>query len=115
MAGQHKFVCNKGSTFNPIITLYSDEARTTPIDLSGYTARMSVRKDVNTAPIITLTTSGGITIDGPNGQVLPLIDNATTSGFATDTYKYSLELESGSGIVKRRLEGPFVVDEEITL
>jgi hypothetical protein len=50
---------------------YTDKATETPIDLTGYEARLQIRRSYqdSTADLELLSTDGEITIDGPNGEI----------------------------------------------
>lgn len=93
---------------------------TSPVDLTGYTARMQVREtQASTATILSLTSGSGITLGGTAGTILLEASATTTAGVASaDTpqavYAYDLELVSGAGYVTRLVEGNFYVDPEVT-
>lgn len=110
--GIYDMTCQQGATFTKSIT-WKDSAGD-PVDLTGYTARMQVRADPDTAEILELTTSGGITLGGVAGTIALLASAATTAALAPGIYRYDLELVSGAGVVTRLLQGRFIVDAEIT-
>lgn len=93
---------------------------TTPVDLTGYTARMQVREAHNsTTPILSLTSGSGITLGGTAGTIYLEASATTTAGVAVagtprDQYVYDLELISGAGYVTRLVEGDFYLDPEVT-
>ena len=104
---------------------FSDEHGTIT-DLSGYTARMEIRTELpdddSTADdedvLIRIDTgsNGGITIDGPKGEVVLEIDATTTATFPVATYTYEPELIAPSGDVEDFLApSSFVVLPEVTL
>jgi hypothetical protein len=86
------------------------------INLAGYTARMQVRPSVESDIVtIELTTSNGrISIDEPNGIVVLFISDADTAALDPGSYKYDLELISGSGRVYCPVQGSFKVKAEVT-
>ena len=95
----------------------------TAVDLTGWTARMHVRENFDSAtPLIELTTeNGGLTVEaGTDGRISLYISDEDTSGFlsATDTspvsYKYDLEVITPSGDVGSPMYGKFKVLPEIT-
>lgn len=93
---------------------------TSPVNLTGYTARMQVREtQASTATIMSLTSGSGITLGGTAGTIYLEASAATTAGIATEAtpqtqYVYDLELISGAGYVTRLVEGNFIVDPEVT-
>lgn len=115
--GIHNFTCNQGATFSRTIT-WKDSANAA-YDLTGFTARMHVRKTVITAnTIITLTTANSRITLGSNaatkGQITLTISAADTANLVPAVYVYDLEIVSGGGIVDRLIEGNFVVKAEVT-
>ncbi len=93
---------------------------TTPVDLTGYSARMQVREtQSSTATILSLTSGSGITLGGTAGTILLEASATTTAGIATsqtpqNQFVYDLELVSGAGYVTRLVEGNFLIDPEVT-
>jgi len=86
-----------------------------PINLTGFTAKMQLRKEYNsTTADLTLTTGGGgIVITGATG-VVDISVTATQSGALDPTYYvYDLELISGSNI-SRLIQGQITVAEQVT-
>lgn len=93
---------------------------TTPVNLTGYSARMQVREtQASTATILSLTSGSGITLGGTAGTILLEASATTTAGVAASSspqtvYVWDIELVSGAGYVTRLLEGNFFVDPEVT-
>lgn len=91
-----------------------------PVNLTGYTARMQVREtQASTATILSLTSGSGITLGGTAGTIYLEASASTTAGVPAsnspqDQYAYDLELVSGAGYVTRLVEGNFFVDPEVT-
>jgi len=112
-AGIYNFTCEQGSTFQREleVTNFDDTVR----DLSGMTARMQVRKDLDAASaLIELTTENGrITIDGDDGKVSLLISSADTAALQFSGV-YDLELVGSTGVVERLIQGLFNLDENAT-
>jgi hypothetical protein len=111
--GKYNIICPQGSTFSQQLT-YSIDA--TPINLTGYTARMQVReKHTSTKKDLTLTTeNGGITLGGAAGTIHLDISATTTAALHAKEYVYDLELVSSSNLVMRLIEGKFIVTPEVT-
>ena len=88
----------------------------TPLNLTGYTARMQLRTSY-TAPevILELTTENSrIVITPLTGVVMLLLDAVTTAALVAKNYVYDLELVSPTGFVFRALQGEAIVSPEVT-
>ena len=87
----------------------------TPVNLTGYTARMQVRK-LHSSPtaVLSLTNLAGITLGGSAGTIVLAATATQTAAITASTYVYDLELVSGAGVVTRLLEGTMTVDAEAT-
>jgi hypothetical protein len=112
-AGRYDITCEQGATFAR--TLQWLDENEAPIDLTGYTARMHVRKTVKSATtLIELTTANGrITLTPADGK-LDLLLTATLTAAITDGGVYDVELVSPGGVVTRILEGKFTLSREVT-
>lgn len=134
IAGKYTMICQRGSTFDIQMTLqYTNPdypancadpnncSEFLPWDLTGYRARMQIRKYIESAqPIATLTTENAatfrITLGDPtptDGKISLFIraedtKNITTSGI------YDIEIISPTNEVDRILEGEFVLSQEVT-
>lgn len=88
----------------------------TPIDLTGYTARMQIRSDVDSDTVlVSLTTeNGGITLGGTDGTVTLLISATATAALTWDEGVYDLELVSSGGVATRLVSGRIAVSDEVT-
>lgn len=111
--GKYNMVCPQGSTFSQQLTYSIDDE---VVDLTGYSARMQVReKHASTTKILDITTqNGGISISGPQGNILLNINASSTSELKPKEYVYDLEIVSSSNFVTRILEGKFIVTPEVT-
>jgi hypothetical protein len=105
--------CEQGSTFQRV--LFHKNADGTAINLTGYTARMQVRKFVNSADVtLSLTTENGrLVIDPLLGKITMTISAADTTTLPVGCYVYDLELVSGS-FVKKLIYGGLHVVGEVT-
>lgn len=111
-AGNYDLTIEQGATFAQRIT-YKVPAGT-PVDLTGYTARLQVRRTAASPVALSLTTeNGGITLGGAAGTIDLAITATATAAIAADAYVYDLELVSGA-TVTRLLEGNVVVSREVT-
>lgn len=113
--GYLDLTCYQGANFDYTLTWQTNG---TPVNITGYTARMQVREsyDAGTA-IVSLTNGSGITLGGTAGTIgLSLSATATAALDGTPNVQsiYDLELVSGTGYVTRLVEGRFMVYPEVT-
>lgn len=113
MAGKHTFEVKKGNTFNDYVVWKPGGV---VANLTGYSARMHIRKNVNDATaLFTMTDANSkIVIDALNGKLTFLLTAAETDAVTQENYKYDLEIESGAGVVTTILEGDFIFTDEAT-
>lgn len=111
-AGLLNLNIEQGSTFN-LIMLYEDE-NGLPIDLTGMTARMQLRRQFSSESILlSMTTENGrIVITPLTGEIALFID-ATDTALLTGSGQYDLELVNGL-VVNRLLQGTFKICNEVT-
>lgn len=112
-AGALDFTIEQGATFNLLLTW---EINNVAVNITGYTARLQARVDVeDTEVILSLTTAnGGITLGGAAGTI-SLNQTATqTASLAAGGYVYDLELISGASVVTRLVQGELNVSPEVT-
>jgi hypothetical protein len=88
----------------------------TPIDLTGYTARMQIRGKIDDAGTIAeLTTeNSGITISTANSTITITISATATALYTFSTAVYSLELVSSGGVVTPFITGTMTLVKEVT-
>lgn len=113
-AGIYHFTCEQGATFtrDVEVTNFDDSIR----DLSGYTARMQVRKDLESASaLVELTTENGRISVTPNTGTVSLTITAADTAALEFSGIYDLELIGASGVVERLLQGNFHLDENVTI
>lgn len=87
-----------------------------PVDLTGFTARMQIRGDIDsTAVIAELTTAnGGIVIDNTLKTITLLISAVNTALFTFTTAVYDLELVSSGAQVTPFCGGIITLVKEVT-
>ena len=123
-AGTYNFTCEQGATFTRLIELeepdlIADPTGNTfvPIDISGYTARMQIRRTLESStPMISLTTENNRLVINPgdaNNQVKITLTDEETSTLTTSGV-YDLEIESPDGVVSRVLQGAVTLSLEVT-
>lgn len=128
-AGNYNITCEAGSTFRRTIEIEQPDLANDPtgqtyedFDLQGYTARMQVRRTIeSTAFLLELTTeNGGLTInpaDELNQIYIDVAASVTASlanNFNTVNAVYDLEIVNGDGVVSRILQGTFTISPEVT-
>jgi hypothetical protein len=112
-AGTLDFTIEQGATFNLLLTWKIND---TLVNLTGYTARLQARVDVeDTELILSLTTAnGGITLGGAAGTI-SLDQTATqTTLLPAGTYVYDLELIAANSTVTRLVQGELLISPEVT-
>lgn len=113
-AGVYNITIEQGSTFT--LNLTWKDSSGAAINITGYTARMQVRKSVDAASTTLSLTSGAgdITLGGAAGTISITVSAASTASIASGNYVYDLELVSGAGVVTRLLQGAVTVSPEVT-
>lgn len=112
MAGEYNFTIEQGATFNLLMTWRIDNVA---VNLTGYTARLQARIDVDeTDTILSLTTGAGITLGGAAGTITLDQSAAQTAVLPKGEYVYDLELQSSGGVVTRLLQGELNISAEVT-
>ena len=88
----------------------------TPVNLTGFTARMSIKNKVGGTTLFSLTTeNGGISINVADSLIKLNISAADTAGFDWKKGVYDLEMVSASGVVTALLKGQVFVETEVTV
>jgi hypothetical protein len=114
-AGIYNIVADQGATLSRTIT-WKDSAKKA-INITGYTARMHVRSEVESASIVLelTTTNSRITLGGVSGTVTMTVSAATMATIPEGKYVYDLEIVAPvTGVVNRLIQGNFVVRPEVT-
>ena len=114
-AGTYNIVADQGKTLVRRLRYGTRNAGVfTPLNNSGFTARMQVRKTIPAAtPVLNLSTSTGeIVLGGVDGIISVTVTAAAMAGLA-GTYVYDLELVNGA-IVYGVVRGEFRVRPEVT-
>lgn len=88
----------------------------TPINLTGFTAQMQIRANVDSPTVlVSLTTSnGGIVLGGAAGTIALLISATATAAFTWSDAVYSLQITSSGGIVTSLLQGAVTIVTDAT-
>jgi len=88
----------------------------TPINLTGYTARMQIRESINNPVVVheLTTANGGITFNTSNYSITLNIPASVTTGFTFMSAVYSLEVVSSGGLVSTLTVGNVGLVKEVT-
>lgn len=110
-----KLTIDQGATFRKRF-VWKSGSPATPVDLTGYKARMQIRAEVESPEaLLTLTTeNGGITLGGVTGEIDLYVSAVVTTGFDWTDGVYDIELVTPNGDVIRRIAGTVVVTPEVT-
>lgn len=113
IAGVYNITCEQGATFERVFTFYNQDG-TTPFDLTGYSARMQIRRDIDaTTTLLDLTTENGrIALGGAEGTITLTLTPGETAAL-TDDGVYDLEISTAEAVY-RVLKGAFRLDPEVT-
>jgi hypothetical protein len=111
-AGTYNIAIEQGATYDQTFTWTVNAA---PVNLTGYAARMQFRQSAaNPTVNFDIATGGSITLGGAAGTIRIQITASNTSALAAGNYVYDLELQSGTGVVTRLLQGTVTVSPEVT-
>jgi hypothetical protein len=119
IAGKYNILCEQGTTFTRVLTVeqptVEDPTVFEPYDLTDHTARMQVRRTIDSSTVlVSLTTENGrISIDEADGKITLSMSDEVTSTI-TSSGVYDLEIIDGAGNVSRVIEGLFTLSQEVT-
>lgn len=113
-AAPYDILIEQGATFQ--LNLVYKDSNASPIDISGYTARMQVRRAYDApTPLLNLTTeNGAITLGGAAGTIAVQAAAALTTDLPAKPAVYDLELISPGGVVTRLIRGVATITPEVT-
>ena len=121
-AGNYSFIIEQGATFTRVFK-YKDE-NGAPVDLTGYDVRMQIRSSYGSDILASLTSGSGdfvvsVPPDAAEGvtdknQIKLTISANNTAAYTFDQALYDIELESGTGVVTRLLQGKIKLSREVT-
>jgi hypothetical protein len=115
-AGLYNIVADQGSTLSRVI-YYRDPAKK-PIKFNGYTARMHVRRTVDSPDVLLLLTTENerIELGATDGSISLYVSDDVMASIPEGIYVYDLELIAPSAdlFVYKILQGNFAVRSEVT-
>lgn len=88
----------------------------TPIDVTGYDARLQVRKSASSDTVIASFTvdDGRVSIGGANGAITLSMTAADSAALPAGSYVYDFEIIDDSGNVFLAMSGDCVIVAEVT-
>jgi hypothetical protein len=110
-AANYDILIEQGATFN--LTIRWKDKDGDPIDLTGFDARMQIRKSFASDEIVSLTSDDGITLGGALGTIEINIDADTTEELDIRRGVFDLELIN-AGVVNRLIQGSVNITPEVT-
>lgn len=107
------WTAGQGETWS--LSLTWKQSTGTPVDLTGYTARMQARETYGaSSTVLSLTSGSGITLGGTAGTIAISVPASTTAAIGAATYVWDLEVVSGGSAVTRLVQGNLIVTPEVT-
>lgn len=97
------------------IDLIYKDVHGVPVDVSTYTARMQIRENFGTSPIITLTSGSGIVLGASDGRVTVVFTGAQTGGFNFTRALWDLFMTPSGAEPIRLLKGTITLDKSVTV
>ncbi len=112
-AAQKDIPIEQGSTFDKTYTYY--DASENPVNLTGYTADMIARENIESCNIIfhLTTENGGIILGGIAGTIRLKMSATTTAAINADGGVFTLKIISSGGIVTRLWQANILMDKEV--
>jgi hypothetical protein len=113
MSATYNLTCIQGNTFNFQFQIKND---TTPWNLNGYAATMTVRPftGATTTLFVATVDNGMIVLQGGNGTATVNVNAITTTTFTPGRYVYDFVFSSGQ-TVTTVLNGQFIVTPGVTV
>ena len=114
LAGRYNMVCDQGSTFQRVLEIKDVDG--VAFSLTGYTARMQIRRDVDsTSSVMELTSANGrISISAALGAITITLTPDLTATL-TRSGVYDLEIvKTATGAVYKVVRGEFRLEKEVT-
>lgn len=113
-AAYYDLLIEQGATF--LKTFVWKDSNEDPVDITGYTARMQIRrkKSATTVEHTATTENSGITLGDAAGTVVVTIPATDTADFEFSKGVYDIELIDPQGTVTRLIEGGVEVSKEVT-
>lgn len=95
-----------GCKFDAVVTYQDPDGD--PIDITGYTASLGVKREFSDeTEVLTLTSGDGLTLGGTAGTI-DIVITALQTADLTGTYRYSLTLTPSGGDPEHLVSGRIV-------
>lgn len=111
-AANYDFQIEQGATFKRVLEL--KDSSNVAINLTGYSAKMQIRQQVDSAVITELTNSSGLAITPLLGKIEINISATATLAYTFEFATYDLIITSAGGEVTRIIEGSITLDPAVT-
>lgn len=111
-AGLYNFTIEQGAEFTRVITCKDADGNV--INLTGFSARMKIKRVDNNAVIKSLTVGSGLTLGGVTGTITINISHTDTTAMDFTEAKYDLELIDSNSKPDRLIEGRVTFSREVT-
>lgn len=95
--GKHPLKIWKGATFKKVLVLRTGDEDSAPRDLTGYTAKLVLKKTDGTLLETLTTENGGVALGGVEGTIRLYISDDDTQGFPWKSAQYELFLIDSDG------------------
>jgi len=109
------FYIDCGTTFS-FESVYKDQAGD-PIDVTGYSARLSFKDRVGGTEYFRLTETDGISVGTTNGKFTATLSDARTALLQSESLGKkgvcAMEIESPGGVVVRLFDGKWISSPEV--
>src|ERR1044072_5018457 len=118
MATRYNIEMDQGSEWRVVINWQNEDE--TPIDLTGWTGALQVRRTADAEEVLlSLTDGDGIEITDPtDGEITVVISSEKSSAMPARTsdknWVYDLEVTPLGGGTVRLLDGKFLISHEVT-
>lgn len=104
----------QGADWDKLLTVKDTQETPAIIDLTGYTAKLQIRKEKGSRVVLYEATEvSGLTITGASGTIRILIPSATTANFNFQSAVYDMIIDSGSKVT-RIMEGNVFLNRRVT-
>lgn len=113
-AGIYHINIEQGSTYSRTLTFKQSNGNA--VDLTGFSALMHMRKNVDdSSTLLELSTSNNrIALGGSNGTIAITISATDTASLPAVEGVYDLEINNGSGIIEKVIAGTFTIIKQVT-
>jgi hypothetical protein len=113
VTAQYDLTIQQGATFRRQFRWLADGD---PVDLTGFAARMQIRRSVKAVDVLVdaTTANGLLTIAALAGEVTVELPATLTAGISAVSGVYDLEMVDPGGFVTRLLEGDVTFSPEVT-